>query len=321
MCGRYVSATPVEEIASYFAAEPDPDLAEVARPRYNVPPTEPVLGVVEEPKRSAGPEETSSEAGASGGSAGRAGSGSGPGDERGAAPGVEPAAAQPVVRRIRAYRWGLVPPWAKDLSAGNRAFNARAESVATKPAFRSAFRARRLLVPATAFYEWQRTGGRRQPFAFRRADGAPLAFAGLWERWRDPETGVWVRSLTIITTDAGPDVAAVHDRQPVVVEPEDFERWLSPGPGGTVDLDQLPGILAPSAKGTLVAFPVDPAVGNTANDSPRLFEPLEQNAASDPLLRGGGPFTGAAHDAANDPVPHQGLRQHRLPLEGLPADG
>lgn len=234
VCGRYVSATPVEELAEYFAASPDPDLAEVAEPRYNVPPTETVLGVVEDGRDDAGE------------------------------------------RRIRAYRWGLVPPWAKDLSVGNRAFNARAESVATKPAFRSAFRSRRLLVPATAFYEWQRgAGSKPQPFAFRRADGSPLAFAGLWERWHDDEHGLWVRSLTIITTDAGPDVAAVHDRQPVVVEAADFETWLAGSAADAGGRGELTRILRPSPRGTLAGYRVDQAVGNTANDAPRLFEPLE----------------------------------------------
>jgi putative SOS response-associated peptidase YedK len=337
VCGRYVSATPIEEIAAYFHAEPDPDLADVARPRYNVPPTELVLGVVEEaPKRAdqvAGEDDTvghAREPARAGRELARAGHEAarvgleraprsrGPGvGGREAAPGAqepgggarepgggarEPGGGGPETapdgnaavsrdaaaeraerddggaeRRIRAYRWGLVPPWAKDVSIGNRAFNARAESVATKPAFRAAFRTRRLLVPATAFYEWRRgAGGRKQPFAFRRADGAPLAFAGLWERWRDPESGVWLRSLTIITADAGPDVAPVHNRQPVVVEPQDFERWLATGTGGdSASIADLRRLLAPSPAGTLVAHPVDPAVGNTANDAPRLFDPVE----------------------------------------------
>jgi putative SOS response-associated peptidase YedK len=240
MCGRYVSATPIEEVARYFAAEPDPDLGETARPRYNVPPTEQVLGVVVEP----------------------------PSGHRGQAPQQGAGAA---LRRARAYRWGLVPHWAKDLSAGNRSFNARAETVATRPAFRAAFRERRLLVPATAFYEWQRAAGARRPFAFRRADGAPLAFAGLWERWHDPASDQWLRSLTIITTGAGPDVAPVHERQPVVLEPADFAAWLDPGAG---DQPGLQSLLVPSPAGTLLATPVGPAVGNTANDSPRLLDPL-----------------------------------------------
>ncbi|HTW98526.1 MAG TPA: SOS response-associated peptidase [Acidimicrobiales bacterium] len=237
MCGRYVSATPIEEVAEYFAAEPDPDLGEVARPRYNVPPTEQVLGVVLEAAR-AGP---------------------------------DPGEATAPVRRIRAYRWGLVPHWAKDLAAGNRAFNARAETLSTRPAYRAAFRERRLLVPATAFYEWQRAAGHRQPFAFRRSDGAPLGFAGLWERWKDPASGHWLRSLTIVTTVAGPDVEAVHDRQPAVLDPADFVAWLDPRRTDTAPLQHL---LVPSPAGTLVATAVGTAVGSTANDSPHLLDPL-----------------------------------------------
>lgn len=256
MCGRYVSATPVEQLAEYFAADPDPellpdpassdgDLPPVSRARYNIPPTEQVLGVVLDR---------------------RGGEAEGGGEGGGGAP-------RSGHRRIRAFRWGLVPPFAKDLSAGSRAFNARAETLATRPMFRGAFRQRRLLVPATAFYEWQKTGRARRPFLFERADGAPLAFAGLWERWRDPATGAWIRSLTIVTTDAGPDVAAVHDRQPVVIEPERFELWLDPA---VRDPALVQPLLVPSPGGTLVARPVDPAVGSPANDSPelvRLFEP------------------------------------------------
>jgi len=245
MCGRYVSATPVEELAAYFGAEPDENLAEAALPRYNVPPTEQVLGVLIDPRR--------------------------PGEE----PGAEP------VRRIAAFRWGLVPSFAKDPAEGNRAFNARAETVATRPAFRAAFRSRRLIVPASAFYEWEKAGGRRLPFAFARADGAPLAFAGLWELWRHPESRQWLRSCTIITTPAGPDVAPVHDRQPAVLDPASFAVWLDPA---EEDRSELESLLVPSPAGTLVAHRVGRAVGDVANDGPQLLAPRSTDEAGSERL-------------------------------------
>jgi putative SOS response-associated peptidase YedK len=124
-------------------------------------------------------------------------------------------------------RWGLVPAWAKDPAIGSRMFNARAEGVADKPAFRAAFRRRRCLVPADGFYEWQPVaGGRKQPYFIRLVSGAPLALAGLWERWRGPD-GDAIATFTIVTTAANEAMRAFHDRMPVLVAPADHDEWLS----------------------------------------------------------------------------------------------
>jgi len=179
-------------------------------------------------------------------------------------------------RLLSDYRWGLVPWWAKDLSIGNRAFNARAETLATKPAFRSAFAARRALIPADGFYEWSKAPGEhRQPYYFTRTDSAPCAFAGLWESWRDParsgEPGSRVRSCTIVTTAAGPDMGQIHDRQPVVLEASAWGRWLDPDIG---DGEELEAMLVASPAGTLRRRRVGRDVGRVDNDGPGLIDEL-----------------------------------------------
>ncbi|MGH9090026.1 MAG: SOS response-associated peptidase [Acidimicrobiales bacterium] len=176
-------------------------------------------------------------------------------------------------RQLELFSWGLVPGWAKDAAAAGRTFNARAETVATKPTFRAAFRRRRLLVPADGFYEWTAKGGPRQkvPHYFSRADGEPLALAGLWEYWR-PAEGTGRLSATIITTAAGPDMDGVHDRQPVVLEPDTWERWLSPD---LQDRDELEGLLHAGPAGQLRHWPVRREVGNVRNDGPDLVEPAD----------------------------------------------
>jgi putative SOS response-associated peptidase YedK len=175
-------------------------------------------------------------------------------------------------RVVHEFRWGLVPSWAKDLSGSARTFNARAESVATKPTFRAAFGSKRLIVPADSFYEWSHVPAeRRQPYAFQRADGQPLAFAGLYEFWRDRsrENAPWVSSCTVITTDAGADMASIHDRQPVVLEPDVWDLWLDPG---SSDREELEALLVASPAGTLVGHRVGRAVGRSDVDGPELVE-------------------------------------------------
>jgi putative SOS response-associated peptidase YedK len=172
-------------------------------------------------------------------------------------------------RRVDALRWGLVPFWAKDAAIGYRLINARAESLARKPAFREAVRRRRCLIPASGFYEWQgEKGGARQPF-YVKPDAEPLfAFAGLWERWRAP-SGEPLETCVIVTTEATGTLAAIHDRMPVLVASEDHARWLDPSSS------------APDAK-TLaerapkfVAWPVSRAVNDPRRDEPALIEPIE----------------------------------------------
>jgi putative SOS response-associated peptidase YedK len=173
-------------------------------------------------------------------------------------------------RAIRAYRWGLIPSWAKDEKIASKMFNARAETLATSGAFRESFRKRRCIVPADAFYEWQRRGGARQPFLIRRSDGAPLALAGLWSGWHHPETEQVIRTFTIVTTTANRMLSSIHDRMPVVLAPQDWDLWLDPANHET---EELTGLLQPSAGDELELFPVRPLVNNVRNNGPELIEP------------------------------------------------
>lgn len=171
-------------------------------------------------------------------------------------------------RELAMLRWGLIPSWARDPSIGNRMINARAETAATMPAFRSAFRSRRCLVPANGFYEWKRLGGRKQPYHIRMRDGRPFAIAGLWERWQDP-SGHALESCALITTGANGLLAPIHDRMPVIVPPSDYDAWLS---APEAEGDRLLSLLRPYPPWEMTADEVGPQVNNPANDFPGLIE-------------------------------------------------
>ena len=175
-------------------------------------------------------------------------------------------------RAVTAYRWGLIPHWATDARVGNRLFNARAETLATSPMFRDAFRRKRCLVPVDSFYEWRREGAVRQPFRVVRTDALPLALAGLWAGWRNPETGEVRRTFSIVTTVPNDLMRAIHNRMPVVLAPEAWDRWLDPSPP---DPGELQGLLVPAPDGSLEAYPVSRAVNDVRNDGPGLIEPLD----------------------------------------------
>ncbi len=163
------------------------------------------------------------------------------------------------------FRWGLVPRWAPDLKGGARMINARAETARTKPAFRDAFARRRLLIPASGFFEWRTEGKQKWPHFFSAADGAPLAFAGLWETWSKGDAPV--HTATILTTSASAVVAPLHDRMPVILALADFDAWLDP----TTPLDEAEALLRPADH--LVARPVSQDVNSVRNDGPHLVEP------------------------------------------------
>jgi putative SOS response-associated peptidase YedK len=191
-------------------------------------------------------------------------------------------------RELRLVRWGLVPSWAKNASGGARMINARAETVAVKPAFRSAFARRRCIIPADGYYEWQTSGKAKKPFYIYRTDGGVLAFAGIYEQWRDESVPsdhdrAWLWTVAIITTDATDEIGAIHDRTPMVVPRESWASWLDPANN---DRELLLATMLPatsSGAGGLGSHPVSTAVNSVRNNGPALIEP----AADDGLVPGG----------------------------------
>lgn len=172
-------------------------------------------------------------------------------------------------RQFKLHRWGLIPPWAKDPGIGSRMINARAETVATKPAFRKALKERRCLLLADGFYEWQRQGRRKQPFYIRLRDGRPFAFAGLWEHWERPDVPP-LDTCTILTTTSNDLVGGIC-RMPVILAPEDYNLWLDPG---VQDVERLQPLLRPYPSDEMIAYPVSTRVNDPANDAPECMEPL-----------------------------------------------
>jgi putative SOS response-associated peptidase YedK len=165
-------------------------------------------------------------------------------------------------------RWGLLPSWAKDRKMAWKLINARAETVATASAFKKAFEKRRCLVPVDAFFEWKKVGKEKRPYMIAMKDGEAFTLAGLWENWKDADTGEWIRTFTIVTTEANELVAKLHDRMPVVIAPEDRERWLKgPDPAG---------LLKPYPADRMTMWPVSPKLNSPKNDSPELLEPIAE---------------------------------------------
>ena len=234
MCGRFALITPPVRLARYFQATLDDGVDPERRPSWNVAPTTQILGITAQ--RADG--------------------------------------AAGLTRTISSLRWGLIPSWAKDAASGSRLFNARGETVSTKPSFRAAFKARRIIIPADGFYEWHKpSSGAKVPHYFTRADGEPLAFAGLAEWWRDknaPEAPP-IRSCTIITTAAGPDMDGIHDRMPVILNPDTFDVWLDPEGD---DLGELTSLVHAAPVGTVVHHAVGQRVGSVRNNDAELISPI-----------------------------------------------
>jgi len=248
MCGRFVSARKRLELLEEFGVERD-RVASAPDPEpdpdYNVAPTKRVYAVLERPARD---------------------------DE-------------PQARELRVVRWGLVPFWAKEPSSGGKLINARAETVAVKPAFRRAFAKRRCILPADGYYEWQAETvegkQRKQPYFIYRTDSGPLAMAGIYELWRDeavpedalqPESGrAWLWTAAIITTQATDDVGQIHDRMPMVISRDHWADWLDPG---NTEPGQLQATMQPAIAGGLSSYPVSTAVNSVRNNGPELIARL-----------------------------------------------
>ena len=191
---------------------------------------------------------------------------------------VAPTTNQPIIRNSRdtaerelaLLRWGLVPFFTNNLGEirGFSTINARAETIATSRTFREPFKKRRCLVPASGFYEWKRLDPKnKQPFAFDLANGKMMAFAGLWDGWKDPANGKWLQTYTIITTEANELMAPVHNRMPVILHPSNFDRWLDRG-----ETDRPPSdLLRPFPADEMEAHEANKAVGNVRNNGPELL--------------------------------------------------
>lgn len=242
MCGRFTFATPPEVVAEFLALDEMPELS----PRYNIAPTQLVTCVrasdtgVPSAKPLIAASSTTSSIGAG--------------------------------RQLVQLRWGLIPSWADDPAIGNRLINARADTVAVKPSFRSAFKSRRCLVLADGFYEWKTVPGRKvkQPFYIRMRDGGPFAFAGLWERWTDPAGGA-IESCTIITTEPNELLGPIHNRMPVILPRACFDPWIDPAERS---VDVLQAMLVPHDASVMMAVPVGTAVNSPARDGPECIKPL-----------------------------------------------
>jgi putative SOS response-associated peptidase YedK len=251
MCGRFVSARKRLELLEEFAVERD-RVADDRSPDYNVAPTKRIYAVLEHA------------------------------DKADKADKDAPATPnEPPARELRLLRWGLVPSWAKDAAGGARLINARAETVAVKPAFRSAFARRRCIIPADGYYEWQAAADKKakQPFYIYRADGRLLCFAGIYELWRDGSVppdheDAWLWTASIITTDATDEIGRIHDRTPMVIEPDSWADWLDPANNDKALLAAMMLPATSSGDRGLTSHPVSTAVNAVRNNGPDLIEPL-----------------------------------------------
>jgi putative SOS response-associated peptidase YedK len=247
MCGRYATARDPADLIEEFGV--DRAVSAELPPNYNVAPTDEVYAVVERLDKQ------------------------------------QPSA--PPQRQLRVVRWGLVPSWAKDRKIASKLINARVETLTEKPAFRKAFAVRRCLLPADGYYEWytddatdraaDKPGSKvpKQPYFIRGRGGGVLPMAGLYEFWRDPnaepDADPWLWSATVITTEATDDVGRIHDRMPMLIEPQNWSRWLDPREDDSTTIKRL---LVPAAAGRLEAYPVSTEVNDVRNDGPQLIEPI-----------------------------------------------
>jgi putative SOS response-associated peptidase YedK len=174
------------------------------------------------------------------------------------------------VRQLALMKWGLVPHWAKDASDAARTINARSETAASKPAFRDPLKFRRCLIPADGFYEWARKGSSKQPYCFQVGDSGLFAFAGLWERWRDP-SGQWVKSCSIVTTTPNAVTSAIHDRMPVILDRDRYDLWLDPG---MTKVEAVSDLLRPCDARQKRCVPVSTRINHVANDDEDCSRPV-----------------------------------------------
>ncbi len=166
------------------------------------------------------------------------------------------------IRELSLMRWGLIPSWAKDSSVAAKMINARSETAGTRPAFREALQSRRCLIPADGFYEWQRVGKTKQPYCFEVGDAELFSFAGIWDCWKDP-SGDWVKTFSILTTTPNAVTSPVHDRMPVILDPDCYDLWLDPG---MRDASAASELLKPYGAQFMRCYPISSRINHVAND-------------------------------------------------------
>ncbi len=233
MCGRFTSVTPPDELARLFETPtPSPDVVEHS-PNYNVAPTTRILGV---------------------------------------------AVDREGTRRIGRFQWGLVPSWAKDASGSARLINARSESIFEKPSFRHLVPTRRCIVPMDGFYEWRTihdvpppARAPKEPIYVTRADGRPLAVAGIWSSWRSDEESAWLHTCCLVTTRANATIESIHDRMPVILEADDWTSWLDPA---NSDRREIEALMRPADPDVVVVRRVSTRVNSVRNNDPSLLDPI-----------------------------------------------
>jgi putative SOS response-associated peptidase YedK len=283
MCGRYASTRKRIELLEEFSVQRD-EVAEPLKPDYNVAPTKAVYAVLDRVESPSA----------------RAVSGAVDTRDDEARAQARDGLGTHAERELRVVRWGLVPFWAKDVKIGSRMINARAETVAEKPAFRRAFAKRRCLLPADGYYEWQSLpDAPKQPMYITRADGRSLALAGLYELWRDPvvdrdDADAWLWTATVITTSAPDELGMIHDRMPMIIDPARWADWLDPANSDVADVRAL---LSPAAACGLTTFPVSTQVNSVRNNGPQLIEPIS-GAGVAPLAGIGAGGHTSAQDSA-----------------------
>lgn len=243
MCGRYASVKDPGRLAAEFDAF-DVTGDDAPGPDHNVAPTDPVFGVMQRHPRDADGQRDLSR----------------------------------TERSLRVMRWGLVPKWAKDPSIGSRMINAKIETVTSKPAFRTAIKHYRCLLPAEGWFEWRREGTRKQPFFMTRGDGASLALAAIWSTWRAPgdSAGRPLVTCSVLTTDAVGPLVEIHDRMPLVLPPSAWEHWLDP------EEPDVSGLLTGASQewvSELELRPVSTAVNDVRNDGPELLDRVDERPA------------------------------------------